>query len=343
MTKSGGCDSVTPLVNFRLTGLGLAVALVGVLGACSAGAQAGIDPVLAARSLGYDGIEAYQAGNYTLADQKLSRAYQLLPVPTLGMWSARALVQLNFLLAASQRYRAVIGSTLLAGDAAVQRQAKEDAARELAELLPRIPSVLLRLEGAVWDDVSLTVDGVSVRGAAREAPILVNPGVRFIEGQRGQQRVSLRITALPSQHGTAVLDFTTPHAGPAPHQNSLGLESGAAKGTGPVQDTGRGATWRTVGWVAVGVGGSALLLSGVTGLVAWGKLDDFDCHRSPCSSDDQHAVDTYNSLVTASTVGYLAGGLVAGAGALLLLRYRAPSRDVTVGVSSQALTLSGRF
>jgi len=55
------------------------------------------------------------------------------------LWSARALVQLNFLLAASQRYREVSTSTLLAGDAAVQQQAKEDAARELAGLLPRIP------------------------------------------------------------------------------------------------------------------------------------------------------------------------------------------------------------
>jgi hypothetical protein len=40
----------------------------------------------AARSLGYEGIVAYQAGDIPTAVDRLERAYQVLRVPSLALW-----------------------------------------------------------------------------------------------------------------------------------------------------------------------------------------------------------------------------------------------------------------
>lgn len=326
---------------------GSALALALVLGAAHAGAQApsGVDPVLAARTVGYEGIAAYQAGDYALAERKLNHAYRLLPVPSLGLWSARTLAKLQRLVEASARYTEVTRSMLLAGDADVQRQAKAEAEQELAALLPRIPALQLRLDGARWDEVHVWVDGIERSVAAREGALPVNPGERLIQAQRGAQQLTQRVTAVEAQSHTLVLRFAPSAAvSAATVAPPPGPVVPAAEATAPVAAP-RGADdpWRTVGWVGVGVGGSALLLSGVAGLVAWSKLDDFDCSTGPCTSSDRDAVDGYNSLVTASTVGYLAGGVLAGAGALLLLREQLWGSDVEVGVGARSVTVSGRF
>jgi hypothetical protein len=362
MTDVGARDSLAALVRIRVAGAGFAVALACVLCVPLAAAQtgSGTDPVLAARALGYEGIGAYQAGDHVLASQKLNRAYQLLPVPSLGLWSARALAKLNFLVEAAQRYDEVSRSTLLAGDADVHRRAQAEAARELAELLPRIPSVSLQLRNAAWSEVSVSVDGREISGAARQAPIPVNPGERLIEAQRGEQRATVRVNAVEKLRSTAVLNFSTinfPTASspagnsPAATPPASGLQGGAALAQWPdasstastVNDAGSRAMWRTVGWVGIGVGGSALVLSGAAGLVAWAQLDEFNCRRDPCTSGDPDRVETYNALVTASTVGYISGALIAGAGALLLYRYGARDADLELAVGAGSLALGGRF
>src|SRR5262245_38013616 len=77
----------------------------------------------------------------------------------------------------------------------------------------------------------------------------------------------------------------------------------------------------TAGWICLGVGATVLVASGVMGVMAASQLDDFDCEGSgACRSDDAAAVDDYNRLRTLSTVGYIAGGIAAGAGIYLVLR-----------------------
>src|SRR5689334_3893827 len=91
-----------------------------------------------ARDLGPGGVEAYQGGNYTLATDKLGRAFEILRVPSLGLWSARALAKSGKLVEASERYL-VVTRLDASGDIAVQNQAKAEAATEREALLPKIP------------------------------------------------------------------------------------------------------------------------------------------------------------------------------------------------------------
>src|SRR5262245_41613860 len=81
-----------------------------------------VDPATraAARDLGSAGVKAYQEGDYATATEKLEKAYALLPMPSLGLWSARALAKQNKLVAASERYLEVGRLEVSGGDAEVQ-------------------------------------------------------------------------------------------------------------------------------------------------------------------------------------------------------------------------------
>jgi hypothetical protein len=98
------------------------------------------DPAMrsAGRKLALDGIALFQQGKPAEASQKLEKAYQLLQVPSVALWSARALEQRGLLVEASERYMEASRLTGFKGDKDVQLQAQKDAARELEKLLPRV-------------------------------------------------------------------------------------------------------------------------------------------------------------------------------------------------------------
>jgi hypothetical protein len=119
----------------------------------------------AARELAYTGVERYQAGDYQAALTKLDKAYRALRVPSLGLWSARAMVKLNSWVEASERLREVSAMEPTGGDAAVQKQAVADAAKELDALTPKLPKLVLDIAGAPNKDVTVTLDGRALPSA----------------------------------------------------------------------------------------------------------------------------------------------------------------------------------
>src|SRR6476660_9249793 len=128
-----------------------------------------------ARKIGYAGVEAYQAGDFATAHDRLETAYQMLRVPSLGLWSARALAKLGKMVEAEARYLEVIRLPTSVGDEAIQEQARQDARNEGAELARRIPSVLVRVDGAPAGEVAVTIDGAPLASSVGENQ-LVNPG-----------------------------------------------------------------------------------------------------------------------------------------------------------------------
>src|SRR5512145_3312082 len=89
----------------------------------------------AARTMGQEGLDAYDAGKYGEAVEKLGAAYAAAAVPTLGLWLARALAKSGQLVEASERYGEVTRLKLQPGqDEDTQRQAQADAETERAAL-----------------------------------------------------------------------------------------------------------------------------------------------------------------------------------------------------------------
>jgi hypothetical protein len=299
----------------------------------------------AARSLGNAGVEAYQAGNFELAATKLDKAYQILRVPSLGLWSARAFAKVGKLLQASERYREVTRLEPSAGDVAVQRQAQAEAASELEAIQPRIPSVVVRVEGATTSEVSVTLDGVPLSSALIGEARPVNPGTHEVTGQRGNETATTRVSVKEGEQGSAVLRFDAPSAPTATPVASTTPSSGVGA---PTDRDGDGSTTRTLGFIALGAGGVGLVVGAVTGSMALGKRADIDdnpnCEADACAPSEQDEVDGLNSLRTVSTVAFIAGGVLAGTGLVLVFTSgssREPAASAYIGPTGAGLR--GRF
>ena len=116
----------------------------------------------AARQLATDGSAAYQADDYAQAYDRFNRAYQLVHVPTVGIWAARSLVKLGRWVEASERYLELARAPLAADAPPEHLKAQKEANDERALLMPRIPNVRVLLEGA---DAAETADNYQRRTA----------------------------------------------------------------------------------------------------------------------------------------------------------------------------------
>src|SRR5262245_27010829 len=133
------------MLRWRLSGAVLAVCLSGA----PAWAQAPDEATrTAARALGTAGVEAYQAGDFAGASDKLEKAYQILKVPSYALWSARALEKRGQLVEALNRYLEASSMQIPAGEASVQQSAQADAEREGEALKPRVPRLVISVQGA---------------------------------------------------------------------------------------------------------------------------------------------------------------------------------------------------
>jgi hypothetical protein len=265
----------------------------------------------AARELGYSGVRAYQDGEYAVAQQRLEQAFQLLRVPSLGLWSARALVQTGKLVAAAARYREILGLAVSSGKEAVQKQAQLEAKQELAQLEPRIPRFGVQLVGAAGQEVQLSVDGalLPALGAAERRPI--DPGSHELVARRGAQRVEVRFELAEGAERVVVVDFEQAAAG----------KLGAPRSASDAGGTSAQARRLTLTWVALGVGGAGLVFGASTGLAALAKKnsleDEEKCRDNECDPSARGSISTYDTLRTLSTIGFVVGGASAATGAVL--------------------------
>lgn len=140
----------------------------------------------ALRDLGTEGVQAYQAGDYQTARQKLEEAFSIMRTAPLGLWSARALEKSGLLVQASERYLAAERAPLDSeGDQQAQIDARAAAREEREALLPRIPKLTVRIEGADGADVTLSVGGKEVPKALIGKSLPVNPGTVEVAAKSG--------------------------------------------------------------------------------------------------------------------------------------------------------------
>jgi hypothetical protein len=309
---------------------------------CLLAAHAGAQPADtvtrdAARSLGLAGVEAYQAGDFDAASDKLDKAYSIMNVPSLGLWSARARAKRNLLLEAASRYLEVTGLQLPQGDAAVQRQAQIDAQTELEQLRPQIPRLIIRVSGGSPAEVTLSIDGQAVASSIIGKPRLINPGSHRIEAQLAAVRQSQTVDLEPGKEASVELDLA-----PAPAPPPV---AGAPVLTAPPAGK-PNSTRRTLGWVGVGAGTAGIALGAVMGALSISKrqsLKDDGCSDTRCPHDKQTQVDRLNTFRVVSTIGFIAGGVLATSGIVLLITAPSNEHQLAAVVSGNALSMTGRF
>jgi hypothetical protein len=295
----------------------------------------------AARALGNSGVEAYQAGDYVTATDRLEKAYGILRVPSLGLWSARALVKNGKWIEAVDRYLEVASLQVPQGEYAVQKQAQVDAEADLAALKPKIPIVAVKTEGAPLAETQISIDGRAVPSNFAGEGRLVNPGQHVVEGRYGGQPVRVEVTLAEAQHETVVLRFSA--AAPVT-SGAAAAPPAAQRDAGTTSD---GKTQRTLGWVAVGAGAVGVGVGTVFGIMALGKKSQLDdnpaCVDDRCAPSQTDAVDAYNLRRTVSSVGFIAGGVLAGVGVVLLVTAPSQKRTAELWVSPSSAGLRGTF
>jgi hypothetical protein len=302
----------------------------------------------AARAMGQEGLDAFDAGKYEEAAEKLGAAFDVIQVPTLGLWLARSLVKTGKLVEASERYGEVTRLKVQPNQQEdTQKQAQAEAAQERVALQPRIPTLRVQVEGADAKAVEVTVEGVKVPTALLAAPRPTNPGKRVVQGKLGDQVVTEEVTLAEGESRTVVLKFGAPPVVAAPPKPAA-VPVPPELAPAPVQDAGvgSGSDQRIAGYVSLGVGGVGLVLGVVTGLVAQGKktaLEDAGCVGGHCYPSQQDDVDSYNSMRTFSTVGFIAGGVGIAAGVTLLLTAPKDQEHVALWLGPTSAGVKGRF
>lgn len=299
----------------------------------------------AARQLGYEGVEAYQAEDYAHALDKLERAYRVLQVPSLALWSARALEKSGKWVEASERY---LEATRLpvdqAGDAAVQERAKADAKAERATLLTKIPKVIVLIEGAESDQVEVTIDGVAVNSALFGAGRPTNPGQIEVVARLGERTVKGQVQVAEGEQKSITLAFQQAPPSPAPvavgpvapqppaqtkaNVRASNKSQRRASSSGTKANAGG---WQPIaGYSALGVGAAGLVFGGITGVLALIKDNQLRDECGPDRNCPQTGYDskvkTQNALRMMSGAGLIAGGVLTAAGVTLLLVPNKPGK-----------------
>jgi hypothetical protein len=318
-----------------------------MLGATTAHAEEDAATRAAARKLAEDGVAALQNGDAATAVQKLEKAHNMLKAPSVALWSARALLKRGLLVEAAERLREA-SRLPVSGDAGVQEQAKRDAEKELGELSPRIPSLVIAISGAGEAPVTVTLDGAPIPSDLLGEERPVNPGLHRLVAKRGADERSLDVTVTEGERKPLSIDFgsagAAPTAAPTAAPDTGVSKAGASSGAGN----------KTLAFVALGAGAAGLLVGGVTGGLALGKknkLDDNDaCLDGRCTYAVESDVQSLRTFRTVSTIGFIAGGVLAATGVVLLVtsggseRQGAAARPhVALAVGPGNLQLAGSF
>jgi hypothetical protein len=301
----------------------------------------------AARKLGTEGVKAYQAGDYDVASEKLERAFSLLEAPSLGLWSARALEKKGQLVKAAERYLKTTRLPVEAGgEANVQEQAKADAAAEREALLPRIPELVIEIEGADPSEVEVTINGAPVKAALIGTARPTDPGTAEIVARSGSNEVRQRVDLEEGQSRTVTLNVETGQAIAHEGESAPKGDSTAAVEADDAGPSAPKSRWQIpVGWTFLGLGVAGLATGGITAGIAASDYStlSMDCPGDICPAGSD--VSGYNTMRIVSSVGFIAGGVLAATGVtfLLLAPKRQESAYVVPVLGFGTVGVRGRF
>jgi hypothetical protein len=253
-----------------------------------------------ARKLGAEGVKLFENSEWAAALAKFNTADSLVPTPTLGLHAARCLVKLDRLVEASERYLEVTRMQLDRAAAPIMRKAQADAVAEREKLLPRIPTLEIRLEGPLGDGVNVTLDDKPVLPGLLGEKRPIDPGKHKVDARRADTQVTREVLIVAGDASQVVVKLP-----PLPPEPIARMH--------PI---------RAAGWAAVGLGGAGVIVAGVSGGIAIARGQSLlqQCPGHLCPT--QKALDqasSYNAARWATTAGFIAAAAGVAAGVPILL------------------------
>jgi hypothetical protein len=200
----------------------------------------------------------------------------------------------------------------------------KDCSRWLSDLEPRIPTVVFSAkesDGSDLTQVNVSVDGKVLAPQLDGHAIEMDPGARVFVftavggrggGGRARPRVEIRATV---EEGEKAQRVAATFAKPGSADGSVTSPDVTSSGAHP--------PLRTVGFVVGGVGIASIAVGSVLGLMAISKNSDSNanghCDASGCDATGTSLRNTALSDATVSTITFVAGGVLAAAGVVLVL------------------------
>lgn len=274
-------------------------------------AESSPQDIAQARELGGQAQAAFLAGNLAESERLWLAAEKLYPAaPTLTLGLARAQAKLGKVVLAQESYNKIIREQSQATSLTPAfKDALEAAKNEIGAVQKQIANVVIRVEsGSVTPTVTLDGQPVSAAGLGLERP--VDPGAHAVHAEApGYRPADTRFEVAAAGKAEAKLVLEK-----AP-------ESVVAATTTTTTTTGESglSTRRKAAIVAFGVGGAGLVFGAITGVLALSKHSDLadQCPNDVCPANLQDQNDSYKTMGTLSTVGFVVGGVGAVAGAAL--------------------------
>lgn len=313
-----------------------------------------------ARAAATQGQAAYEKQHWAESLDLFTRAESLVHSPVHLLYKARSLAKLGQLVKAREAYLAVTRDDSASTSPAVLK-AREDAAKEVAEIEPRLANLTVKVEGPGAAEASVEMDGVKVPialvGVARPA----DPGQHTLQASANGAAADPQTVTLKEGGAATVTLLLKPVAGappavPPPTAEPVAQPPMTAEAdTKSATQSGNGL--RTASYVSFGVGVAGLAVGTVFALKAKSKYSDGNAlceNQDPCQLTSAEAAQREqlgkdgDSAKTLSIVGFVVGGVGVAAGTtLFILSGKKQTESARAGVHPWiglgSAGLSGRF
>ncbi|WP_437731238.1 hypothetical protein [Sorangium sp. So ce1335] len=312
--------------------------------ALAAPASAQPDAVALAESLFNRGLADMLAGRHETGCPALAESHRLDPRPGRLFTLAECEAQWGHIATAVARYNDFLAlySRMSEAEKLQQRERHRVALEQRDALAPLVPQLTLSLPSDAPPGTVVQRDGITLQQPSLGIALPVNPGEHVVTTKApGGPVHEVRFTIDRSESRTIALEVKLPAGEPPSVKPQPPGERvvappwvGGARPAAAPPDTGPSGR-RIATYVAGGLAASALIFGSVTGWMALNESDlaDEACKDDPerpgvatCSAVGKAAGDRAKDLGLASTIGFGAGGVLAGAAVLLLLTEPPPPR-----------------
>lgn len=282
--------------------------------ALSAAAEPAPADVQAARKLGTEGVKLANAGKCADAVEKLSRAEKLFHAPTILGRLGECQIALGRIVEGTENLQRVVRESLPPNAPPAFVAAKARAQKALDAAMPKIAHLTVIVNAPRTATVTVKIDGETLSEAMVGASRPTDPGDHKIEAEAPDFLKSTKSVSLAEGQTSSV----TLALEPDPAAKKSTTPATAPPAAKPAEQS---STRRTLGYVAVGVGGAGLIAGSIFGVIALSKRNDLDqhCFNKVCPLDKQAEIDSARTHGTISTIGFAVAGIGIAAGATLLL------------------------
>lgn len=300
----------------RRLALSLAFAAL-ITGAPSPHAEAQ-DVVAAAKEQFQLGREASDKGDFAKARDFFQKSYEIHPTPGALLNLAVCEESLGLIASAWVRFRQFTDLVPSSDD----RYAS--AKRRAAALEPRVPKLRIELSAEAPAGTVVKRDDIAVAGKSLGADLPVDPGKHaVVVTAPGREEKRYEVTLAEGQREVLKVEPGAAVAAEGPKDGGGGATPTAtatptAAPPPPPPSSGK----RTAGFVLGGVGVAGLVVGGVTGGLTFSKTSEVETmcpNPDRCTTEGVAVADSARTLGLVSTVSFVAGAALVGAGVFLVI------------------------